>query len=79
LELTGTKLTVKHVTIKTIAKECNVTPATVSKALRNSSDISIATKKKINQLAIELGYKPNLLARNLVNKKVTLSVLLSAI
>ena len=59
----------KTVTIKTIAKEINVTPSTVSKALRDSSDISAETTRKIKQLAKDLGYKPNLMARNLVSRK----------
>ena len=59
----------KSVTIKTLAVECNVTPSTVSKALRDSSDISEETKRKVKKLARELGYKPNLMARNLVSKR----------
>ena len=58
----------KTVTIKTIAKEFGVTPATVSKALRDSSDIAEATKVKIKELANDMGYQPNYLARSLVNK-----------
>ncbi len=56
-----------HVTIKTIAKAANVTPSTVSKALRDRSDISDKRKTEIKELAKKLGYKPNLMARNLVS------------
>lgn len=59
----------KAVTIKTLAKEFNVSPATVSKALRDSYDISEETKRKIKKLAKDRGYKPNLMARNLVSRK----------
>ncbi|MCB0748143.1 MAG: LacI family DNA-binding transcriptional regulator, partial [Ignavibacteriae bacterium] len=62
-------MTLNKVTIKTIAKKINVSPATVSKALRDSHDISDQTKLKIKNLAKKLGYKPNLMARNLVSKK----------
>ncbi len=62
-------MTPKPVTIKTLASQIGVTPATVSKALRDASDISEKTKTKIKKLAKELGYKPNLMARNLVSKK----------
>ncbi|MEN8193204.1 MAG: LacI family DNA-binding transcriptional regulator, partial [Bacteroidota bacterium] len=58
----------KTVTIKTIAQEFGVTPATVSKALRDSSDIASVTKEKIKKLAKELGYQPNYFARSLVSK-----------
>jgi LacI family transcriptional regulator len=59
----------KAVTIKTIAKEYGVTPATVSKALRDSSDIATETKRKIKEVADRLGYQPNFLARSLVSKR----------
>lgn len=62
-------MSTKTVTIKTLAAEFNVTPSTVSKALRDSSDISEETKRKIKILAKERGYKPNLMARNLVSRK----------
>ncbi len=59
----------KTVTIKTIARKFGVSPATVSKALHDRPDISKETKKKIKDLAKELGYRPNLMARNLVKKR----------
>ena len=59
----------KRVTIKTLAQILNVTAATVSKALRDSSDISQATKDKVKKLADELGYQPNYFARSLVSKQ----------
>lgn len=38
---------------------------TVSKALRDASDISEATKERVRKIAEELGYTPNVAARNL--------------
>ncbi|MBI9070206.1 MAG: LacI family DNA-binding transcriptional regulator [Melioribacteraceae bacterium] len=59
----------KRVTLKDIAKVLNVTPATVSKALRECDDISKGMQKTVKETAGELGYRPNILARSLINKK----------
>lgn len=59
----------KKVTIKNIAEAMNFTPATISKALRDSSDISEATRERVKKLAAEMGYQPNIMARSLVNQK----------
>jgi len=48
-----------------IAKALNVSRITVSKALRNHPDISPEMKHKVKQMAEELGYSPNWVARNL--------------
>ncbi len=61
-----------RVTIKTISKELGVSPATVSKALRDCSDISEEMKLKVRTLTDLLGYQPNLLARSLVKRKSNL-------
>ena len=53
------------ITLKQIAAECNVSVASVSKALNNLSDISPATAEKIKNKARELGYYPNSAARAL--------------
>ncbi len=49
----------RNVSLKTIAYELNVSINTVSRALRDCSDISEKTKKKVRQKALELGYLPN--------------------
>lgn len=53
------------VSIKDIAKECEVSVATVSKALNNQNDISQATKKRILMTAEKMGYTPNIAAKAL--------------
>lgn len=58
----------KKATLKSIADAIGVTPATVSKALRDSTDISEEMRGKIKGLARELGYRPNLMARTLINR-----------
>jgi len=59
----------KKITIKDIAYEIGVDPSTVSKGLRNQSDISVKMQNKIKRIADKLGYRPNLLAKSLINKR----------
>ncbi len=59
----------KRLTIKDIADVLSVTPATVSKALRDRSDISRETKEMVKKVSQKLGYRPNLLARSLINNR----------
>jgi len=56
-------------TIKDIANLARVSGSTVSRALSDDSRISQKTKDKIKKIAIELNYKPNIMARGLVSKK----------
>lgn len=56
----------KHVTIKTIAAEMGLSISAVSKALNNYPDINEDTKEAVVAKALELGYAPNMIARNLV-------------
>ncbi len=51
--------------LKEIAAICNVSVASVSKALNDHKDISAETKEKIRQVAKEIGYLPNAQARAL--------------
>ena len=53
------------VSMKEIAKQCNVSVATVSKALNGYSDIGEETKNYILRTASEMGYLPNSSARAL--------------
>ncbi len=57
------------VSMKEIARKCNVSIATVSKAMNNYSDIGEDTKNFILKTAQELGYFPNSSARALKTKR----------
>ena len=57
------------VSMKEIAKKCNVSVASVSKALNGYSDISEETRKMILETASEMGYLPNSSARTLKTKR----------
>ncbi len=54
------------VRMKDIARELGVSVVTVSKVLRNHSDISPETRQRVLHLMKELNYRPNLAARALV-------------
>ncbi len=57
------------ITLKEIADLIGVSTATVSKALRDSPDISEAMRKKVKKIASEMGYRPNILARTLIQRR----------
>lgn len=54
-----------QITIKDIARALNVSPSTVSRALKNNPDISQETRDLIHAYAHEHNYKPNAQAVNL--------------
>lgn len=57
------------VSIKDIAKACNVSIAAVSRALNNSKGISQETREYILKVCEEMGYRPNSAARSLILNK----------
>lgn len=57
------------ITLKDIARELGVAVSTVSKALRDSHEISKETKERIQAYATYYKYKPNSLALKLRNQK----------
>lgn len=58
-----------EITIRELAKKLKLSIGTVSKALRNSHEISAETKEKVFSLAKELNYIPNPYASSLRRKK----------
>jgi len=70
----------RPITLNNIAKKLNVSTVTVSKALRDHTDISESLTKKIKKTAEQLGYFPNFAARNLSSKKTnTIGVIVPVI
>ena len=59
----------KKINIKTIASDLGVSPSTVSKALKDSHEISEPTKERIRVYAKLHNYRPNSLAKGLRNQK----------
>lgn len=69
-----------EITIKDIARMCNVGVSTVSRALNNHSDINPETKERILRVIRENNYIPNNSARNLkLQESRTIAVLVKGI
>lgn len=58
-----------EITIKDIASELGISVSTVSRALNNHPDINIETKQSVSNLAKKLGYRPNIMAKNLKSRQ----------
>jgi LacI family transcriptional regulator len=72
--------TEKEVTIYDLARKLNISIATVSRALKDDPVVSKKTKKKIADLALELGYRSNNFARNLRTQRThTIGVIIPRI
>ncbi len=54
----------KRFTIKDIAKALDITPSTVSRALKDHPDVSETTRQRVKEVAAEFNYRPNTLAIN---------------
>ena len=59
----------RKITLKDIARELDVSISTVSKALKNSEEISRDTKEKVQAFAKLYNYRPNNIAISLKNKR----------
>ncbi len=57
------------VTIKDIAKKVGLSVTTVSRALSNHSDVNSKTKQLIQQIAMDMGYSPNLQAQRFQKRR----------
>lgn len=67
-------------TLKELAKLLNISVSTVSKALNDSHEISENTKRRVNELAEKLNYKPNRIAQQLKsNRTKTIGVILPTV
>ena len=65
------------ITLKQLAKELKVSISTVSKALRDSPEISVETIEKVKFLANKYNYRPNKIALSLKsNRTLTIGVII---
>ena len=61
----------KKVTIYEVAKESNVSLATVSRVINGSNAVKEDTKKKVEAAINKLGYRPNAIAQGLALSRTT--------
>lgn len=61
----------KRVTIYDVAKEANVSLATVSRVINGSDVVKSQTKDRVEEAIKKLGYKPNAIAQGLALQKTT--------
>lgn len=59
------------VTIYDVAREANVSMATVSRVVNGNPNVKPATRKKVLNTIERLGYRPNAVARGLASKRTT--------
>ncbi|MCM3743648.1 catabolite control protein A [Sporosarcina luteola] len=59
------------ITIYDVAREANVSMATVSRVVNGNQNVKPATRKKVLECIERLGYRPNAVARGLASKKTT--------
>jgi LacI family transcriptional regulator len=62
---------VMTVTIYDVAREANVSMATVSRVVNGNPNVKPTTRKKVLATIERLGYRPNAVARGLASKKTT--------
>lgn len=60
-----------NITIYDVAREANVSMATVSRVVNGNPNVKPTTRKKVLAVIEELGYRPNAVARGLASKKTT--------
>ncbi len=62
----------KFVSAKDVAKLANVSQSTVSRVFTPGASVSEKVRRKVLEVAEELNYRPNALARGLINKKTNI-------
>lgn len=60
-----------NITIYDVAREANVSMATVSRVVNGNPNVKPVTRKKVLEVIERLGYRPNAVARGLASKKTT--------
>lgn len=59
------------ITIYDVAREANVSMATVSRVVNGNANVKPTTRRKVLECIERLGYRPNAIARGLASKKTT--------
>jgi LacI family transcriptional regulator len=59
----------KRITIKQVAQAAGVSMQTVSRVINDRPDVAPETRKRVQQVIEELGYRPSALARSLIQQR----------
>jgi LacI family transcriptional regulator len=59
----------KRVTIKDVAQAAGVSTQTVSRVMNNTSYVAADTRRQVEEVVKQLGYRPSTLARSLIQKR----------
>jgi LacI family transcriptional regulator len=59
----------KRVTIKDVAQAAGVSTQTVSRVMNNTSYVAAKTRRRIEEVVEQLGYRPSTLARSLIQQR----------
>lgn len=62
---------IMNITIYDVAREANVSMATVSRVVNGNPNVKPTTRKKVHNTIERLGYRPNAVARGLASKRTT--------
>jgi LacI family transcriptional regulator len=62
----------RHPTINDVASRAGVSKSTVSNVVRGLPGVTESTRKRVDLAIAELGYKPNVLARQLVQRRTSI-------
>ena len=73
-----TKENQSRVTVKDIAREMDLSIATVSRAFNNDPTIARKTLERVLEKGAKMGYSPNLFARSLITKKSGIAALFTS-
>jgi LacI family transcriptional regulator len=74
------KQRIQKVTIKDIARMCNVSTQTISRVVNKRPDVSPETRELVENAIAEMGYRPSALARSLVQQRsYTLGVIIAGL
>lgn len=74
------KQRIQKVTIKDIARICNVSTQTISRVINKRPDVAPGTRKLVENAIAEMGYQPSALARSMVRQRsYTVGVILSGL
>jgi LacI family transcriptional regulator len=70
-------MSAKRTTIAEVAKKAGVSPTTVSHVLTGNRPVATATRQRVEQVVLELGFRPNGLARSLrIQRSQTIALII---